>query len=115
MYWIICIIRATALRTVKDKLNDIGCIGMTISECEGMGRQKGHSEQYRGAEYKFSLVPKVKLEIACTQGELNLALQAIREGGKTGADGSIGDGKIFVFQLGEVVRIRTGERGKQVI
>ncbi|HYG75589.1 MAG TPA: P-II family nitrogen regulator [Planctomycetota bacterium] len=115
MYWIICIIRATSLRAVREKLNDIGCLGMTVSECEGYGRQKGHKEVYRGAEYSFQLVPKVRLEIACTQGELNLALQAITEAGRTGPEGSIGDGKIFVLPLEDAVRIRTGESGKQVL
>jgi len=115
MYWLICIIRITSLNAVREKLNSIGCIGMTVSECEGMGRQKGHTETYRGAEYHHQLIPKLKLEIACTQGELELALQAIRETGKSSGDGKVGDGKMFVFPILEAVRIRTGETGKQVI
>ena len=115
MFWLICIIRATALREVRARLNDIGVIGMTVSEVEGYGRQQGKGEYYRGAEYQIQLVPKVRLEIACTQGELNLAMQAVREAALTGKDGAVGDGKIFVFGLEDAVRIRTGERGKSVI
>jgi nitrogen regulatory protein PII len=115
MYWLICFIRATALQSVREELENIGCLGVTVSEVEGFGRQRGHTEYYRGAEYQVFMTPKVRLELACTQGELNFALQAIREGAKSGTDGSFGDGKIFVFSLGDAVRIRTGEVGKRAI
>jgi len=115
MYWIVCYIRATAIGAVREALENIGCLGMTVSEVEGFGRQRGHSEFYRGAEYQALMTPKIRLELACTQGELNLALQAIREGARSGPDGSFGDGKIFVFTLSDAVRIRTGESGKRAL
>jgi nitrogen regulatory protein PII len=115
MYWLVCLIRATSLQSVREALENIGCLGITVSEVEGFGRQRGHSEFYRGAEYQVLMTPKVRLELACTQGELNLALQAIRDGARTGTDGSFGDGKIFVFTLGDAVRIRTGETGKRAL
>jgi nitrogen regulatory protein P-II 2 len=115
MYWLIAIIRASSLEQVRENLANIGCNGVTVSEVRGYGRQGGHSEYYRGAEYNVQLVAKVRIEVACTHGALNMALNAIREGGLTGTDGALGDGKIFVMGLGEAVRIRTGESGKDVL
>lgn len=115
MYWLICIIRATSLEAVRENLADIGCLGLTVSHAVGFGRQRGHAENYRGAEYDVLMVPKVRVEIACTQGELKLALEAIRKAALTGDEGALGDGKIFVFGLEDVVRIRTGESGKSAI
>jgi nitrogen regulatory protein P-II 2 len=115
MFWLIAIIRASSLEKVRENLENIGCIGMTVSEVRGYGRQGGHSEYYRGAEYNIQLVPKVRIEVACTQGALNLALNTIREGGITGPTGALGDGKIFVLKMEEAVRIRTGETGKEVL
>jgi len=115
MYWLIAIIRASSLEQVRENLANIGCEGMTVSEVRGYGRQGGHSEYYRGAEYNVQLVPKVRIEIACTKGALNHALNAIREGGVTGPSGALGDGKVFVLGMEEAVRIRTGEVGKDVL
>lgn len=115
MYWLVCIIRVTALEAVRAGLADIGCLGMTVSQVAGFGRQRGHTELYHGAEYQVLMVPKVRVEVACTQGELKLALEAIREAARTGSDGSFGDGKIFIFGLQDTIRIRTGESGKSAI
>lgn len=115
MFWIIALIRATSIESVRKKLEAIGVQAMTISECAGHGRQRGKKEIYRGHEYHLTLVPKVKIEIACTQGELELALEAIRAGALSSGEGRIGDGKIFVLPLEECIRIRTGESGKQAI
>lgn len=115
MFWLICIIRVTSLEAVREALADIGCLGVTISQVEGFGRQRGHTENYRGAEYSVLMTPKVRIEVACTQGELNLALEAVRKAARSGPDGNLGDGKIFVLGLKDTIRIRTGESGKQAI
>lgn len=115
MFWIIAFIRATALQSVREKLESIGVQAMTISECSGQGRQGGKTETHRGHEYKNVLVPKVRVEVACSKGELKFALEAIQEGAITPGASKIGDGKIFVFNLEECVRIRTGESGKNAI
>jgi len=106
------IIKPFKLDDVKDALNEIGIKGMTISEVKGYGRQKGHKEVYRGAEYVVDFIPKVKIEIIIDAAQVGLATETIRESARTG---KTGDGKIFVLPVEEVVRIRTGEYGKDAI
>ena len=100
------IIKPFKLDEVKDKLNEIGVKGITVSEVKGFGRQKGHTELYRGAEYTVDLLPKIKLEVALAPDMVDKAVEAIAKGAKTG---QIGDGKIFVYSIDQAVRIRTGE------
>src|ERR1700741_4958828 len=99
------IVRHFKLEDVKNALVEKGMTGMTITEVRGFGRQKGHTEMYRGTEYRVDFVPKVKIEVAVDDGKLQTALDAITKAAQTG---QIGDGKIFVTDLSEVVRIRTG-------
>jgi len=106
------IIKPFKLDEVKDALNEMGIQGMTVTEVKGFGRQKGHVELYRGAEYDIAFIPKIKLEVVVTEAVLEKALAAIQEKAKTG---KIGDGKIFVLSVEEVVRIRTGEKGEAAI
>ncbi len=106
------IIKPFKLDEVKDTLNDLGIRGMTISEVKGFGRQKGHTEIYRGAEYVIDFLPKVKIEVVVDQDMAVKVIEAIQKAAKTG---KIGDGKIFVLPVEEVIRIRTGERGKEAI
>jgi nitrogen regulatory protein P-II 1 len=106
------IIKPFKLDEVKDALNEIGIEGITVSEVKGFGRQKGHTELYRGAEYVVDFIPKVKLEIAVTDELVAKVVAAIEQTAKTGR---IGDGKIFVLALEEAVRIRTGEKGDEAI
>ena len=106
------IIKPFKLDEVKKALQEIGVQGMTISEVKGFGRQKGHKEQYRGAEYVIEFVPKVKLEIVVGDRDADRVVGAIMNTARTG---SIGDGKIFVSALAGAVRIRTGESGEQAL
>jgi nitrogen regulatory protein P-II 1 len=106
------IIKPFKLDEVKDRLNEIGVMGITVSEVKGFGRQKGHKELYRGAEYVVDFLPKVKLDIVVPEKMANDVLKAIVDAAYTGR---IGDGKVFVSQVEEVVRIRTGERGEEAI
>ena len=106
------IIKPFKLDEVKDALNAIGIQGMTVTEVKGFGRQKGHVELYRGAEYDISFIPKVKLELVVSDEMLEKVVTTIEEKAKTG---KIGDGKIFVSSLEQVVRIRTGEKGDAAI
>lgn len=106
------IIKPFKLEEVKKALSDIGIVGMTISEVKGFGRQKGHKEHYRGAEYAIEFVPKIKLEIAVGDADEEKVVAALMAAAKTE---SIGDGKIFVTALDEVVRIRTGEMGESAL
>jgi len=106
------IIRHHKLEDVKEALTKIGIQGMTVSEVRGFGRQKGHKETYRGAEYTVDFLPKVKIEIAVSDDSLSKAITAISEAARTG---KVGDGKIFVTDLSDVVRIRTGESGSEAI
>jgi nitrogen regulatory protein P-II 1 len=103
------IIKPYKLDDVKDALNEIGIKGMTISEVKGYGRQKGHKEIYRGAEYVVDFVPKIKVEVVVPSDMLEQAIEAIRRAANTG---KIGDGKIFVSPVDMALRIRTGERGE---
>ena len=104
-----CIVRPHLMEAVKTALQDVGVVGMTVSEVKGFGRQKGHTETYRGSEYKVEFLPKVKIEVALSEELVDGAVEAVLKTAKTG---KFGDGKIFVSSLDEVVRIRTGERGE---
>ncbi len=103
------IIKPFKLDEVKNALTKIGIQGMTTTEVKGFGRQRGHTEVYRGAEYKIDFLPKVKIEIIVTDDIVTQAIENIERAAKTG---KIGDGKIFISPVDEVIRIRTGERGK---
>jgi len=105
------IIKPFKLDDVRDALSEIGVSGITATEVKGFGRQKGHTELYRGAEYTIDFLPKVKLEIAIAADQVDAAISAISGAAKSDDEGKIGDGKIFVTSLEEVVRIRTGETG----
>jgi nitrogen regulatory protein P-II 1 len=106
------IIRHFKLEDVKNALTEKGISGMTITEVRGFGRQKGHTEMYRGTEYTVDFVPKVKVEVVVDEGKLQSALDTIAKAAHTG---QIGDGKIFVSDLADVVRIRTGETGAEAV
>ena len=112
MKLIIAIVKPFKLEEVKAALSEVGVEGMTVTEVKGFGRQKGHTEIYRGSEYTVDFLPKVKIEIAVTDAVAAKAIDAIVVSAKTG---KIGDGKIFVVPLEEVVRIRTDERGEPAI
>ena len=106
------IIKPFKLEEVKENLGLIGIHGMTVTEVKGFGRQKGHTELYRGAEYIVDFLPKVKIEIVVSDDDLDKAVESIQNAAKTGR---IGDGKIFVTNLEQVVRIRTGEDGEKAL
>ena len=106
------VIKPFKLDEVREALSEIGVNGLTVTEVKGFGRQKGHTELYRGAEYVVDFLPKVKLEVAIPETLLERALEAIEKAARTG---KIGDGKIFVYSLDEVIRIRTGETGESAI
>lgn len=112
MKLIAAIIKPFKLDDVREALSDIGVSGITVVEVKGFGRQKGHTELYRGAEYVVDFLPKVKVEVAVDDALVEPVIDAISKAAKTG---KIGDGKIFVYNLDEVVRIRTGETGKDAI
>ena len=106
------ILKPFKLDEVKEALHDLGVNGMTVIEAKGFGRQKGHTELYRGAEYVVDFLPKIKIEVAVDDQLVERAIEAIQRAAETGR---IGDGKIFVSSIEEVVRIRTGERGTDAI
>jgi nitrogen regulatory protein P-II 1 len=106
------IIKPFKLEEVKDALSEIGIEGMTVSEVKGFGRQKGHTEIYRGSEYTVDFLPKVKIEMVIPDSQSDAAVEAILKSARTG---KIGDGKIFVYPLEDIVRIRTEERGEAAI
>ncbi len=106
------IIKPFKLDEVKEALNEIGIQGMTVSEVKGFGRQKGHTELYRGAEYVVDFIPKIKLEIIVGDDIVAKVVDTVEQAAKTGR---IGDGKIFITPVEEIVRIRTGERGQDAI
>jgi nitrogen regulatory protein PII len=112
MKMIIAIVQPHRLDHVREALSDIGVNGMTVSEVKGYGRQKGHTEIYRGAEYQIHYLPKVKIEIATDDATAEKAVIAIRE---AAGQNKIGDGKIFVLDLQQAVRIRTGESGEEAL
>ena len=112
MQLITAIIKPFKLEEVREALAEVGVTGVTVTEVKGFGRQKGHTELYRGAEYVIDLLPKIKMEIAVTEEMVEPAVEAIV---RSAATGKIGDGKVFVQQLEQVVRIRTGETGARAI
>ena len=112
MKFIIAIIKPFKLDEVREALAAVGVQGITVTEVKGFGRQKGHTELYRGAEYVVDFLPKVKLEIAIEDDQLDRVLESIEGAARTG---KIGDGKIFVYDLEQVVRIRTGETGARAV
>lgn len=112
MKLITAVIKPFRLDDVRNGLADVGIQGMTVTEVKGFGRQRGHTELYRGAEYVVDFLPKVKIEVAVTDDMAERVIEAITESAKTG---KVGDGKIFVTTLEEVHRIRTGETGEQAI
>jgi nitrogen regulatory protein P-II 1 len=106
------IVRPSKLEAVKEALQEAGVTGLHVSEVRGFGRQKGHTELYRGAEYKVDFIPKVKIETVIPDELLTQVLSAIERSAKTG---SIGDGKVFVLEVVEALRVRTGERGESAL
>ena len=106
------IIKPFKLDDVKESLSKIGINGMTVIECKGFGRQKGHTELYRGAEYTVDFIPKIKIEVVVDDKIMKKAIETIQ---KTASTGKIGDGKIFVTNIEESIRIRTGEKGSDAI
>jgi nitrogen regulatory protein P-II 2 len=112
MKMITAVIQPHKLDDVRAALGDIGIQGMTVTEARGFGRQKGHREVYRGAEYVVDFLPKVKIEIAINDDQVDRAIDAIENAAKTG---NVGDGKIFVADLGQAIRIRTGETGPEAL
>lgn len=107
-----CVIRPGVLDQVKEALNGLGVVGMTVCDVKGFGRQKGHKEVYRGAEYQIDFTPKVEIDIVVSDAVVESAVNAIREAAGTG---NIGDGKIFVVPVEDAVRIRTGETGESAL
>ncbi len=112
MKFVIAIVRPNRADEVRQALAAVGVKGMTVTEAKGYGRQKGHTEIYRGAEYRIDFVPKVKVEVAVDDAELPQVIEAISRATKTG---KVGDGKIFVLELLETIRIRTGETGSAAL
>jgi len=112
MKFVAAILKPFKLDDVREALSEVGVSGITVTEVKGFGRQKGHTELYRGAEYVVDFLPKVKLEVAVTDEQLEPVIDAIT---KTANTGKIGDGKIFVYDLNQVIRIRTGETGAEAL
>ena len=112
MKFIVAVIKPNRLDEVREILSTVGVKGLTVSEVKGYGRQKGHKEVYRGAEYAVDFIPKIKIELAVDDSELDTIISAIVKGARTDR---IGDGKIFVLPLEEAVRIRTGETGTEAL
>ncbi|HTI71100.1 MAG TPA: P-II family nitrogen regulator [Candidatus Limnocylindria bacterium] len=106
------IIKPFKLDEIKEALHEAGIVGMTVSEVKGFGRQKGHTEIYRGAEYTVDFLPKLKMELVVADGQVNSVVDVILKSAKTG---KIGDGKIFVSNIEDAIRIRTGERGELAV
>jgi len=115
MKYIIAIIQPTRVEAVKEALSHIEVFRLTISDVQGIGRQKGHTETYRGHEYQINFVRKVKMEIAVDDKFVEPTVKAIAQAARTGTEGKIGDGKIFMLPLEDVMRISTGERGLEAI
>lgn len=112
MKLVTAIIKPFKLDDVRETLSDVGVQGITVTEVKGFGRQKGHTELYRGAEYVVDFLPKVKLEIAVSDDQVDIVIEAITKAANTG---KIGDGKIFVSNLEQIIRIRTGETGVDAV
>jgi nitrogen regulatory protein P-II 2 len=115
MKYIIAIIQPTRLEAVKEALSHIEVFRLTVTDVQGAGRQKGHTETYRGHEYQINFIRKVKLEIAVNDKFVEPTIKAIAQAARTGTEGKIGDGKIFMLPLEDVMRISTGERGQEAI
>jgi nitrogen regulatory protein P-II 2 len=115
MKMIEAIIQPSKLEAVKEALNEVEVVRLTVSDVQGFGRQKGHVEIYRGHEYTVNLLRKVKLQIAVNDEFVEPTVQAIIKAGRTGSEGKVGDGKIFILPLEDCIRIRTGERGSEAI
>lgn len=115
MKLIIAIIQPNKLEAVKEALTEVEVFRLTVMDCQGFGRQKGHTEVYRGHEFTVNLLRKVQLMIAVNEDFVQPTIDAIIRGGRTGEKGEIGDGKIFVLPMEDCVRIRTGERGPEAI
>ena len=115
MKFIIAIIQPARVEAVKEALTEIEVIRLTVTDCQGYGRQKGHTQVYRGHEYTVNLLRKVKLEIAVNDDFLEPTIAAILTTARKGEDGAIGDGKIFVLPMEDCIRIRTGERGTEAV
>ena len=115
MKYIVAIVQPSRLEAVKESLSKVEVFRLTVGDVQGLGRQKGHTEVYRGHEYQVNLLRKVKLEIAVNDEFVEATIEAIIKGGRTGTEGKIGDGKIFVMPLDDAIRIRTGERGSEAI
>ncbi len=112
MKLIIAILKPFKLNDVQDALHRLSVVGMTVSEVQGYGRQKGHKEIYRGAEYVIKMIPKIKIEVAVPADRVDAAVAAIMEAGRTG---EVGDGKIFVVDIDQAFRIRTGEKDQAAL
>ena len=115
MKYIVAIIQPSRLEAVKESLSHIEVFRLTVSDVQGVGRQKGHTESYRGHEYQINFIRKVKLEIAVDDQYAEPTIEAIANAARTGPEGKIGDGKIFILPLEDVMRIRTRERGSEAI
>ena len=112
MKLVTAIIKPFKLDEVREGLSEVGITGLTVTEIKGFGRQKGHTELYRGAEYVVDFLPKIRVEVAVADGQVESVIEAIIKAARTG---KIGDGKIFVSPLDEVIRIRTGEQGEEAL
>ena len=112
MKLVVAIVKPFKIEDVKEALSDVGVAGLTVSEARGFGRQRGHTEVYRGAEYQVDFVPKTRIEVMVDDGQVDGVIDAIV---KAAGTGKIGDGKVFVVPLEEVVRIRTGEQGVEAL
>ncbi|MCH2374591.1 MAG: P-II family nitrogen regulator [Planctomycetes bacterium] len=115
MKYIIAMIQPSRLEAVKQALSCVEVFRLTVSDAQGLGRQKGHTEVYRGREYEVNLVRKVRLDVAVNDEFVDSTVDAITKAARTGTEGKIGDGKIFILPLEDCVRIRTGERGSDAI
>lgn len=115
MKLVIAIIQPSRLEAVKEALTEVEVFRLTVMDCQGFGRQKGQTEAYRGHEFTVNLLRKVQLQIAVNEDFVEPTISAIIKGGRTGPNGEIGDGKIFVLPLDDCIRIRTGERGPEAI
>ena len=109
---VIAVVKPFKIDEIKDELESIGIQGMTVSDARGFGRQKGHTEVYRGAEYQVDFIPKLRLEVVCDDDQVDEVVKAIVTGARSGA---IGDGKVWVLPAEQVIRIRTGEKGPDAL
>ena len=115
MKLVTAILRPNRLEVVKEQLTEAGFAGMTVTDVQGAGRQRGHTEVYRGHEYKVDLIPKVKLEIVVPDAGIDKLVELLSAAARSGPEGKIGDGKVFISALEDAVRIRTGERGEPAV